>query len=257
MIMGIAALALMACGDDDDAATSGPSGTGASGGGGSAGGPWDCVGNQPAPGEIPNPLELTARVLNIENDPIADAEVRVCTADPCTDPIFEGTTDASGEITSTLSSNGMPFVGHAEVEATGYWPLRVQANVPATGRLQVTLPVFMIRDSDVADVEAALGEMIDETRGVLLIGLWNCNLEPSAGVTVDVPGDGETFGYYLDGGVPNPDLTESVNGGHVSANVPVGNAMVSSSVEGVGVVATGTIPIAAGTMSNLILVPNQ
>jgi len=267
------ALALMtfplaACGDDDgatgdttstsdtadtstlDAADATPTGPN-----------WSCLPVTQRPGPSTSELAFPLLVRHaLDATPVPGVSIKVCpgTDLACPTPTTTATTATDGTASVTLPMGESGYVGFAILQKDGYIETLAMANVPIVTPRTEPVKLDLLRTSEATGVLAILGAD-DATRGQLVIGAWDCRLQPASGVRLALTeSDEDTKPFYLDGTTPDPTATETdERGGAGFANVAPGTVHVTTTRASDGAaIGTATAQVVAGKITIVVMVPN-
>jgi hypothetical protein len=193
-------------------------------------------------------VTLTVPLATIFGAPLADIPVMLCsTVDTdCVNPTAELVSDENGLITFELTPTTPAYL---DVKVPGFFP-------------QITfLPDFLtapsfqppISLSPVEIIEGLakqVGAAADPTRGHLVVSVASC-LGPAPNLVIESGrADDDTIPYYVNGGVPAPDLTFTTNdgsGGYL--NIVAGAGGVTISVKNGDELFSRNVFVRKGTIS--------
>jgi hypothetical protein len=266
------ALALAACGGDDD------------GGGGSDGSTADAAANfdaaprpdaeatidampadlsclgDPLPTEAANPVSVSGMVFTIAGgaeQPVEDAlvEARRISNDNVLDDNGTGGTPTDGTFTLSANTAGNPLEAYLYVTKEESLPTRVYPPMPIAGDL-VDVPVPLL-DGELLALLTLLAGNIDQDpgNGVIFLVTVDCAGNPAQGATVTAdPAAGEVI-YAADNGFPDVEATATgAQGLTFLFNVPPGAVTVNAVAAGQELLAH-QVESVAGEITATVVVP--
>lgn len=229
---------------------------------------WRCVDDFSWPGadtDAPIRVKLTV-ISGTSASPLAAARVRVCSAvDPkCEMPVVEGTTDASGVVVVELAVGPRGFGGTFLVgdSADEIWmPIILDPGRRLTENTGLTAVVA--ERAHLAILASALGSSIDPARAHLALFVFDCGLQPGAGVQFAVePNLDDSRPIYIHADITDPRSTETdAVGQAVMVNIDLDGrdpsvVIVSGTVEGrQAPVAERQTILRAGHVTEVVLLP--
>ena len=131
---------------------------------------------------------------------------RACNATdvPCDKPVVEGITpDDEGY----LVFGGLPHAwrGYLHITAPGYIDSLVFTNRPYTGDEMPEGPT-LLTETSLRSISEGGGEMLDETKGVVLVAIYDCEGNAAEGVRlVQLDATSEERPFYFEGTLPDRD----------------------------------------------------
>ena len=160
----------------------------------------------------------------------------------CATPIVEGATlDKDG-----YASTDLPFGFDGYFEATGgdYVPALFTINRPVYTDLELAGPSLLTATS-LSALAATNQDTIDATKGVVVVEVVDCNDEAAEGVVIEIDGLPDLSRFYIDGSLPNLNLSSTKISTGISAgglpravggftNVPAGFQTVHTTLEATG-----------------------
>ncbi|MCR9161576.1 MAG: hypothetical protein ACE37F_30385 [Nannocystaceae bacterium] len=226
-------------------------------------GPWDCIGHVEWDEEDENvPAALGLHFTNGQFQDFEGAELNACRPLDleCDEPL---STAVSGPDGVAFAEVYYGFDGYFRApppeSIPDAYPLIIFANPPPFSVETESRggDILFIEPTTVAALAAVSGEEIVPDTGFIFFSAFDCNNELAADVTLSVSPVGEsTVVTYLDGGFPNPELTETAESGQGAViNVPPGLVEVTATSLDGGKFFEGSVLVEANTITGLAVVP--
>lgn len=158
--------------------------------------------------------------------------------------------DTDGSFFYTHDTGGVPRVEQLDATLSGYLDLRFYPPAPVSKTIE-DLELRMLSAADAQTYASAAGITLDPAKGMIVVGVVDCNTSPLVGGTVSTSPRGPDVRYFADG-APSPDATTTDGSGlALIANVTAASVTVTGSYEGtslrshdVNVLANGVIQTA-------------
>lgn len=234
----------------DDAADTSPAGPN-----------WSCLPDPQRPAPTAPSLEFPVLTKSaLDGSPAAGMNIQVCEGMDLSCPTVTDTevTGDDGRAMVTIPMGDSGFVGYALISKEGYVDTLALANVPIVTPRTVPVNLDVLKTNELAGIAAVLGA-IDDTRGHVVVGAWDCRLQPAEGVSLALAeADAGTTGFYIAGALPTRNATATdARGGGGFLNVPVGTAHLTATRASDGeVIGTASVPVVAGKITIVVMVPN-
>lgn len=127
----------------------------------------------------------------------------------CSRPRLE---DLTPDDDGYLTFEGLPhgWLGYLQLEAPGYLQTLVYTNKPYTVDAMPEGPTLLTED-DLRSISEGGGERIDETRGIVLLSVYDCEGTPAEGITfIQEDAANEEPAFYFEGSLPDRDRTSTI-----------------------------------------------
>jgi len=173
-------------------------------------------------------VTVTMPVADVFGAPLAGVATKLCrNIDPeCASPVSEPKSNSKGVLTMDLP---VGFLGYVEFVVDGYFPqLQFLPKNPVDG---AELSGASLSPTEfIYGLGLAVGAEPDPERGHLFVTLTNC-YGPAEHVRIDsASADGDSIEFYVLGGVPAADLTETTQDGSAGyLNFPTGTTAITLS----------------------------
>jgi hypothetical protein len=206
----------------------------------------------------------TYQLIELLNQtPVAGATAKVCGLDDpqCDAPLSTGTTDGSGLVTLTFAAAAEGLDGYVEFSGTdivttlGFYRYSDNAVVYTTPG---AFPSIVLGKTTLIALAAFANVEIDPTRGSIIFSTADCETAAAAGVTAEVESaDAGTIAAYVEGGMPNTELTATTADGQGGLlNVPPGATRVHAYWEASGdEIGVQDVIVRAGAITTTVLLP--
>lgn len=234
---------------------------------------WACVGHQPALGNAPSTITITAQITNfLTGDPVPGLSLEVCKSprDPtCAGPIGPFTSDAQGLAKLTIPTSQAGFDGYVrvtgKVQVAGDGGTHTESIVPYLWYFSRPLvadgkyPLAIFSTSGFGVILGALGATPDPKRGHLSVEVDNCLGKDAPGVKLDVDtADAKSTSFYVVDGLPTHKADRTKDGIAGFLNLPTGIANIKTTPDAIGIPdAEKSVFVEAGTLTTMLLSPNQ
>lgn len=249
-------------GDEPSSSSTGEDASSSSGSG-IGDGPWDCIGRVEWDEEDEDvPATLGLHFTNAQFQDFEGAELNACRPLDleCDEPL---STAISGPDGVAFSEVYYGFDGYFRAPPPASvpeaYPLIIFANPPPFSVETESRggDILFIEPATVAALAAVSGEEIVPDTGFIFFSVFDCNNELASDVTLSVSPVGKsTLVTYLDGGFPNPELTETTETGQGAViNVPPGLVEVTGTSLDGGKFFEGSVLVEANTITGLAVVP--
>lgn len=223
--------------------------------------PFGCVGKVRWPAPTNEPIVEHATFAGfVDGRIVPGLTAQVCsrTDIDCSVPLATVVTDVNGKVDIPLTKG---FLGYLQMVTApdslpGLMPMIVSYMPPIFADATTTKLVAGKRD--VAALAAAVGQAIDESRGLLSVTVLDCDGQTAAGVQVELAKDDDkTATFYFQGGLPATGRTETDSTGSVVlGNVRPGIVSVTSKSARTGkMVGSQAALVRAGTLTVVYLPP--
>ena len=209
----------------------GGGGAGMGGAGGMSSAPdWGCLGSVSAPVFGAETVTAIFSVTTLGGG-VDKAEVQICGLDDaaCDNPVAEGTTDGSGQLSAMVPNDGPHY---AQVETPGAASTLQFINGPVEGG--ATIPIEALTKTQLDAFVTQLEGMALAGAGHVVALALDCNGVPASGVQFELDNATDTtlLGYMDEDGNLDPSLSAtSAHGGAFFANLPPGLATVTATLE--------------------------
>lgn len=226
-----------------------------------AGPNWSCLPDPQRPAPTTPSLDFPVLTKSaLDGSPAAGMNIQVCEGIDLSCPTVTDTevTGEDGRAIVTIPMGESGFIGYALISKEGYVDTLAMANVPIVTPRTVPVNLDVLKTNELAGIAAVLGA-IDDTRGHVVVGAWDCRLQPAEGVSLALAeADASTTGFYIAGALPTTNATTTdARGGGGFLNVPVGTAHVTATRAADGeVIGTASVPVVAGKITIVVMVPN-
>lgn len=178
---------------------------------------WQCEGHVTPPVPTTDTVTTTMSINDLEalDQPIPGVQVRVCPpTDPeCISPVFEGVSDANGQLDITVNVKSkfgrIGFSGYSFLDdPSGTYIRAINRWYPALASDKSFSLMLMAKPSTIATIAAVLGVRADPARGQVLVFVEDCASHQSENVTITVePSDVATRIFYVANGTPSRSAT--------------------------------------------------
>ncbi|HUH05486.1 MAG TPA: hypothetical protein VML75_26000 [Kofleriaceae bacterium] len=220
-----------------------------------------CLGDPIPTTGIADPLTITGNAYNpgilTPDTPINGATIEGFDRGDEITAIVTTTSDASGDFTASLTTNGEPVDSYLRSTAASYWTTYLYPPTPVFMNL-TGVTVVMVTDAQFSTLTSFVPVTQDQDLGWVSMVVLDCEGQPIRGATVtSTPAAGDTA-YSGNGGIPS--LTEPAtraDGVAMLFNVPVGDLELSATVSGM-TLRTHTVvvsPVSADKMITTAIVP--
>jgi hypothetical protein len=169
--------------------------------------------------------------------PMRGVQVRLCRRadEDCAAPVVNTvTTDEKGDarFEMTLDDPDQGFSGYALFTGPDIMPGLYFFNPPLTGSSEVP-PIQLLRASLIGPLTQQIGSSIDFERGIVLVGAFDCEGEPAAGVSLatDDPSVHHELFYSVDGLPQSTAMATDTSGYAGLINVPPGKLAITGRLE--------------------------
>jgi hypothetical protein len=201
---------------------------------------WSCLGYAPDAGSADLKFSVTLRVRDILwQHPMRGVQVRLCRRadEDCAAPVVNTvTTDENGDarFEMTLDDPEEGFSGYALFTGPDIMPGLYFFNPPLNGaRANEVPPIQLLRSSLIGPLTQQIGSSIDFERGLVLVGAFDCQGEPAAGVSLatDDPSVHLELFYSVDGLPQSTAMATDTSGYAGLINVPPGKLSITGRLE--------------------------
>lgn len=213
-----------------------------------------CLDEVPEPATEPGPFEVTIPLIDlISQQPLEGVTANLCQKVDvvCSSPTATTVTGADGVVRLMVPAN---FSGYVSMSSPTIVPARYFFN-PSIDRDQA-IPQLSI---SIPPARAAILQQIggDAALGDILLTVADCTGAPAEGVRFTlVPGDGDTIGYYLVGGLPTRDATATDETGYGGfTNLRSGTYSVTGTMEDGTELGTISLVVEEGSIAWSRIVP--
>lgn len=223
--------------------------------------PFRCVGKVRWPAPTNEPIVEHATFAGfVHGRVVPGLTAQVCSrADvDCAAPLATVVTDVNGKVDIPLTKG---FLGYLQMVTApdslpGLMPMIISYMPPIFADATTTKLVAEKRDA--AALAAAVGQLIDESRGLLSVIVLDCDGQTADGLQVELAKDDDkTNTFYFQGGLPAVERTETDStGAVVLGNVRPGIVSVTSKNARTGkMVGSQAALVRAGTLTFVTLPP--
>lgn len=174
---------------------------------------WACVEEEPMKPPVVNVSERVSVIFDVLDfttlEPPAGLTVRACgpTDVSCLTPLQEDVRpDEDGFVMLELPRG---FTGFYEIDAPGFLPGLSVGNRPMSEDTTFQGPT-MVSPRAQADLAMLGGEMIDATRGTVVVEVVDCDGGPGDGVRVEMKDEEDQHAFYFEGALPDRQLSATV-----------------------------------------------
>lgn len=214
---------------------------------------WVCIEEEPPESDHAQ-IDVAILVATSFGEPMPGVVGKACRSiDPsCGSPVLEVTSDETGLFHLSLPAD---FTGYMEVVAEPFFP--VLYYFPTSLRSGMSLPALNLTPAElIQGLGLAVGAAPDPERGHVLVAVQSC-LGTAPGVHLNAPkADDKTITYYVQGGIPSADRTETTEEGSGGfLNFPPGNAVVELSAGSLDRLGSLSLTVRPGYITTLAFGP--